>query len=223
MKQGRGQFCAIARAQDVLGGRWTLLVLREVLSGGSRFSDIRRGLPRISRSVLADRLKALADAGLIARTDTGDGPVYSATPAGADVMPVLAGFAAWGQAWLPRRTEDEDLDLDPLVTDMARRVDEAAIPDQPTVVRVALSARPVRFILLKPGECAACTLNPGFPEALTVAGPIAPLAGWWRGDIDLAKARHDGLRLNGPQSATRAFPRWFRRYLFADLPTAAAT
>src|SRR5215468_5893514 len=63
---GYGQFCSMARAHEVLGGRWTLLIVREILSGSRRFNDIRRGIPRVSRTVLSERLQALVFVGAIA-------------------------------------------------------------------------------------------------------------------------------------------------------------
>lgn len=222
MTEGEGQFCAIARAQDVLGARWTLLVLREVLSGASRFSDIRRGIPRISRSVLADRLQALVALGLLARTDDGNGPSYAPTATGRDVLPVLASLATWGQRWLPRDASAEDLDLDPLVVDMARRVRQTALSGPPSVIRIEPAGKSRRFILLKQGECAACTVNPGFEEAMIVTGSLAALAGWWRGDLGLVDAVRDGLRLSGTDGAMRRFETLFERYAFADVAPARA-
>jgi len=82
---GYGQFCSIARAHEVLGGRWTLLIVREILCGSRRFNDIRRGIPRVSRTVLSERLQALAFAGAIARTDGPHGPEYALTEAGQEL------------------------------------------------------------------------------------------------------------------------------------------
>src|SRR6516165_11698043 len=83
-----GQFCSIARALDLLGERWTLLVVRELLCGSRRFTDIQRGLPRISRTMLSARLRELLDAGVIARNDA-DGPAYQLTEAGEELFAVV--------------------------------------------------------------------------------------------------------------------------------------
>ena len=97
---GYGQFCSMARAHEVLGGRWTLLIVREILSGSRRFNDIRRGIPRVSRTVLSERLQALVFVGAVARTDGPHGPEYALTPAGEELAMVVSGFATWGQRWL---------------------------------------------------------------------------------------------------------------------------
>src|SRR5579862_2867789 len=82
---GYGQFCAVARAHEALGGRWTLLIVRELLSGARRFNEIRRGIPRISRTMLSERLQALADLGVILREEGASGPEYVVTDAGAEL------------------------------------------------------------------------------------------------------------------------------------------
>ncbi|WP_374447590.1 winged helix-turn-helix transcriptional regulator [Stella sp.] len=219
--KGHGQFCAIARGQDLLGGRWTLLVVREVLCGSRRFSDIRRGIPRISRTVLSERLEALVHGGVLARHDGDHGPEYAPTAAGRDLLPVLAALGTWGQRWLPRRADEEDLDADPVLVDMQRRVRPEALPRQPQVVRFVVDGGPPRFLLLAAGEGQLCSRNPGFPEPLAVTTPLAPLVAWWRGDVDFPGAQRRGLAVAGPRALARAFPGWFARYAFAEVAPAA--
>lgn len=205
-----GQFCSVARALDLLGGRWTLLVVRELLLGGRRFNEIRRGIPRVSRTVLSERLQALVAAGVV----THQGESYGLTEAGRELLATVAALGTWGQRWLPREAGREDLDLGPLLLDMQRRVRLAALPAEPLVVRFELARQPRYRLLLKAGEAALCAEDAGFPERLLVGGPLAALAGWWRGDHDFAAARRAGLTLEGPRALARAFPDWFERYLF---------
>ncbi len=80
-----GQFCSIARALDLLGERWTLLIVRELLCGSTRFGDLRRGIPRISRTMLSARLRELLDAGVIARHDGEQDAGYQLTAAGLEL------------------------------------------------------------------------------------------------------------------------------------------
>src|SRR5262245_39235744 len=108
-----GQFCAVARAHEVLGGRWTLLVVRELLCGSRRFNDIRRGIPRISRTVLSERLQVLATVGAVTRSDGAHGPEYALTEAGGELGAIIQAFGVWGQRRLARHAADEDLDLEP--------------------------------------------------------------------------------------------------------------
>jgi DNA-binding HxlR family transcriptional regulator len=79
-----GQFCSVARALDLLGERSTLLIVRELPCGSRRFGEVRRGIPRISRTMLAARLRELIDAGTVARDEDKDGPAYRLTGSGAE-------------------------------------------------------------------------------------------------------------------------------------------
>src|SRR5262250_1494546 len=217
---GYGQFCSVARAHEVLGGRWTLLVVRELLCGASRFNDIRRGIPRISRTMLSERLQALTYAGAVARVDGAHGPVYALTAAGRELAALVGALGTWGQRWLPRSAQDEDNDLEPLLVDMQRRVRFAALPKDPIVVRFEIDRRASRFMLLRPEEASICVQNPGFPEPLLVRSRLAALVAWWRGDATFVEAQRIGLELTGPKALVRAFSGWFDRYLLADIAPA---
>jgi DNA-binding HxlR family transcriptional regulator len=214
---GYGQFCSMARAHEALGGRWTLLVVREILSGSRRFNDIRRGILRVSRTVLSERLQALVLVGAIERTDGPHGPEYALTEAGQELATLVSALGTWGQRWLERKPATEDLDLEPLLIDMQRRVRFAALPKEPLVVRFEVRGQPRRFMLLRKTEASLCHQNPGFPEPVCVRGPLAALVAWWRGDMSFVAARRLGLTIDGPKALTRAFPTWFDLYPFAHI------
>ena len=215
-----GQFCAVARALDVLGGRWTLLIIRELLCGSCRFNDIRRGIPRISRTMLSERLQSLVRAGAVARTEDSAGPTYSLTPAGFELLTVIEQLGRWGQRWLPRQASAEEFDFEPLLVDMRRRVNFDALPREPLIVRLEFDSHRPSYLLLRKTEASLCNHNPGYPELLRIRGPVAALAAWWRGDVAFREAQRIGLGLEGPRALTRAFPNWFDRYLFADVASA---
>jgi DNA-binding HxlR family transcriptional regulator len=219
---GYGQFCSIARAHEVLGGRWTLLIVREILCGSRRFNDIRRGIPRVSRTVLSERLQALVLAGAIARTDGPHGPEYALTEAGQELATLVSALGTWGQRWLARQPASEDLDLEPLLVDMQRRVRFSALPKEPIVVRFEVRGHHLRFMLLKTTEASLCHQNPGFPE-VCVRGPLAALVAWWRGDVSLVQAQRMGLAIDGPKALTRGFATWFDLYLLAHVGPAGRT
>ena len=123
-----GQFCSVARAHEAIGGRWTLLVVRELLCGSRRFNDIRRGIPRISRTMLSERLQDLVHVGAVIRIEGEHGPEYTLTEAGRELMGIVGALGTWGQRWLPRQAGSEDLDLEPVLVDMQRRVRLEALP-----------------------------------------------------------------------------------------------
>jgi len=220
-----GQFCSMARALDLLGERWSLLIVRELLCGSRRFGEVQRGIPRISRTMLAARLRELADAGVIERRDGDGGPEYRLTPAGLELAAVVRELGTWGQRWLPRELRAGELDTRALVWDIHRRVRRDALPARPFVVRIELTdvrggaAR--HYLLLRRDEVSLCTANPGFPEELCLRATRRTLIGWWRGDLTFRQALDAGLALEGRREWVRAFPTWFERYLFAAVAPAA--
>jgi DNA-binding HxlR family transcriptional regulator len=221
-----GQFCSFARSLDLLGERWTLLVVRELLNGSTRFNDLRRGIPRVSRTMLSARLRELCDASLVTRVEGADGPAYALTEAGQELDAVVRELGAWGQRWLPRTLPREELDvdalLDALLWDIRRRVRTEELPREPIVAVIELLGEQgrtsVQYLLLRQSEVSLCSANQGFPEELRIRASLRTLTAWWRGDLSLAEARSEGLVIQGRQKWVEAFSRWFERYLFADVP-----
>lgn len=210
----------MARAHEVLGGRWTLLVVREILCGSTRFNDIRRGIPRVSRTVLSERLKALVLAGAVVRIDGPHGQEYALTEAGRELASLVAVLGAWGQRWLVRDPAKEDVELEPVLQDMQRRVRFEALPAKPFVVRFEIRGHRPRFMVLKKTEASLCHQNAGFPEPLCVRASLAALIAWWRGDRSFTEAQRTGLEIDAPKAMVRAFPTWFEPYPFAHIPSA---
>jgi DNA-binding HxlR family transcriptional regulator len=210
----------MARAHEVLGGRWTLLVVREILCGSTRFNDIRRGIPRVSRTVLSERLKALILAGAVVRIDGPHGQEYALTEAGQELAALVAALGTWGQRWLVRNPAKEDVDLEPVLSDMQRRVRLKALPRNPFVVRFEIRGHRPRFMLLKRTEASLCHQNLGFPEPVCVRAPLAALVAWWRGDRTFAEAQRTGLEIDATKTMIRDFPTWFEPYPFAHIPPA---
>jgi HxlR-like helix-turn-helix len=174
----------------------------------------------LQRTMLSERLQALADIGVVARVSGRRGPEHVLTDAGRELAGVIGALGTWGQRWLRRQSDREDLDVDPLLVDMQRRVRRQALPPHPIIVRFAIDRAEPRFLLLKLSEVSLCTQNPGFPEALTVKAPLAALVAWWRGDVTFVEAQRLGLSIDGPRAQARAFPTWFERYQFAGIAPA---
>lgn len=215
---GYGQFCAIARALEVLGERWTLLIVRELLMGERRFNDIQRGIPRISRTMLSARLKDLEKAGVIARTGT----EYALTDAGAHLAPVLRELGGWATAWDRRGLGPEHLDPDALVWDIRRRVVPENLPTGPTLVELRFrdrdsTAYPTPYYLLaRRPEVQLCTEEGGFEVALQVEADLDALTRYWLGERTWNHLLRAGsVHLTGPSRLRRAFPTWFSGYLLS--------
>ena len=113
--------------------------MRELLCGSRRFGEVRRGIPRISRTMLSARLRELLDTGVIERQDGAGGPEYRLTRAGEELAAVVRELGTWGQRWLPRELHAGQLDVDPLLRDIHRRVRRDALPDKPIVLRIELA------------------------------------------------------------------------------------
>ncbi|MGH3283102.1 MAG: winged helix-turn-helix transcriptional regulator, partial [Streptosporangiaceae bacterium] len=94
------QFCPVSKAMELLDERWTLLVLRELLVGSEHFNDLRRGLPRMSPSLLSKRLRQLVRAGIVERSGDGGEVRYVPTSAGQELRPIIEALGAWGTRWI---------------------------------------------------------------------------------------------------------------------------
>src|ERR671922_234577 len=129
------QYCPVAKASEVLGDRWMLLIVRELLGGASGFNELQRGLPGISRSVLTDRLRSLERAEIIGRRTGPKGRTleYRLTSAGRDLEPVVQAVGEWGATWFFTDPRAEELDPDLLIVSIARHVDRRSLPPNRTV------------------------------------------------------------------------------------------
>jgi DNA-binding HxlR family transcriptional regulator len=227
---GYGQFCPVAKASEVLAERWTPLVVRELLCGSHRFNDLQRGVPLMSRSLLAKRLRELERAGVIERRPTADGrgSEYHLTDAGEELRPIIMGLGAWGQRWA--RSELSRADLDPrlLMWDMQRNIDTEALPGHRIVVRFrfndpAPGLPRVTWLILDRDKVDVCYKDPGFEVDLVVAGRLRALVAVWMGDTSMsAVTAARELQVEGPRDLIRAFPSWLRRSIFATVERPAA-
>ena len=207
------QYCPVAKASEVLGDRWTLLIVREMLGGASGFNELQRGLPGISRSVLTDRLRALERAEVIERRTGPKGRTldYRLAPAGRDLQPVVQAIGEWGTTWSFTEPRPEELDPDLLIVWMARHVDRRRLPPGRTVVRFDFRAPGRRYwMVLEPAEVSVCLQHPGFDVDLEVGVDTAALYRVYLGRAELGGAIRAGqVTLRGPRALQRGFGRWF--------------
>ncbi|TRW45740.1 winged helix-turn-helix transcriptional regulator [Georgenia yuyongxinii] len=220
-----GQYCPVARAAEVLGDRWTVLIVRELTFGVDRFNELQRCLPGISRSVLAERLRHLERLGLIERTEHLTAPhvTYSLTPAGQDLRPVLRSLGEWAARWAFGDPDPRELDPDLLMRWISRHVAAADLPARRVVLEFQVTARRPRryWLLLESAEVSLCLRDPGFDTDVTVTAEVGALYDVYLGRRTLrAVMRDDLVTLTGPLPLVRAFPQWFTWSDFA--PTIAA-
>lgn len=214
-----GQFCPVAKAMEVLDERWTLLVVRELLAGSTRFNELRRGNPRMSPALLSKRLRSLERAGLVRREDAGGHTAYVLTPSGEELRGIVMALGAWGTRWIGELGE-ADLDPHLLMWDIKRTVPVDEWPRTRTVVGFRFDDVPARiggwWIVTADGQVDVCDFDPGFEKAATVRTSLRVLTRIWRGDQGWDQALADGsLVVDGPSDVRRALPRWVGQGAFA--------
>jgi DNA-binding HxlR family transcriptional regulator len=218
-RAGYGQYCPIARALDVLGERWSLLILRDMLVGTTRFNDLARGLPGLSRSLLTKRLRQFERAGLVER----HGGQYLLTEAGRGLEPVVFGLGEWGARWTFGDPDPEELDADLLVWWMHTRLDTSDLPGKRQVLHLRFTDQPKRFwVVIESGDPSVCVSDPGFDVDVTITSDVRSLYEVWLGRVRLADALRSGrVEVAGSSAITRRMPTVLRLSPVAGLVSAA--
>jgi DNA-binding HxlR family transcriptional regulator len=223
--RSHGQYCPVAKATEVLGDRWTLLIVREMLGGASGFNELQRGLPGISRSVLTVRMRALERAEVVERRTGPRGRTleYRLTSAGRDLQPVVQAIGEWGATWSFTEPRLDELDPALLIVWMARHVDRRRLPPGRTVVRIDFRKPKRRFwMVLEPSEVSVCLQHPGFDVDLEVTADTATLYDVYLGRTELGGAmRADRVTMTGPRALQRGFGQWFTWSAFAPASRSA--
>jgi len=219
------QFCPVAEAMELLDERWTMLVIRELLLGSRHFNDIRRGVPKMSPSLLSKRLRDLTRAGIVERRGEGREVVYGLTAAGLELAPVVDKLGAWGMRWIGKVGE-EDLDPKLLMWDLHRHVDPALVPPGRTVVSFRFNDVPAKirdwWLVMTAEEVDVCDFDPGYDVAVSVTGSLRRMVEIWRGDLGWPAAIRSGIiQLDGPERFRRAVPKWFPASQFAQVRRSA--
>lgn len=209
---------------ELLDERWTMLVIRELVTGSQRFNDLRRGLPKMSPTLLSKRLSRLARAGLVEREVDGTEVRYLLTTAGEELRPIVEALGGWGVRWIGHLGQ-EDLDPSLLLWDMHRNVDLAVVPETRTVVHFLFPDVPAKsrrwWLVITTDGVDVCDTDPGYDVSVTVTADLRRMTQIWRGDVSWSDAlRSDAVALEGPSTLRRALPHWFKRSPFASIPRA---
>jgi DNA-binding HxlR family transcriptional regulator len=220
-RTGYSQYCPVAKAAELIDQRWTLLVIRELVAGSTRFNDLHRGVPRMSRTLLSKRLRQLVADGFVQRREHPEGPTYELTEAGHQFRVIIEALGEWGVRWIDSLT-DEDLDPAFLLWDMQRSVDPEALPGDRTVL--AITFRELRgdlrdwWLVLTSDDVDVCEHDPGFGIDVTLDTELRTFVRVWRGDIDWTDAVRAGrLQVCGPSELRRQVPHWFRLSHFSSV------
>ena len=218
------QFCPIAKAAELLGERWTILILRELLVGTTRFSDFQRALSQISPTLLTKRLNQLCHDGLVLKKSVpGQRKTeYQLTAAGRELLPVVAGMGEWGMKWARGQMNDDELDVELLMYDFSRRINEKALPSGRTVLHFAYPGL-ARFanwwiVLEENGARELCVEKPRQEADIHIRSNVRTMTEIWAGDTRISEAESDGrLALSGSAVLIRTISSWLRTGMFAHI------
>jgi DNA-binding HxlR family transcriptional regulator len=217
------QFCPVAMAAEVFCTRWTPLILRELVSGSTRFNDLRRGMPRISPTLLSKRLKQLEEAGVVRkqRSREDDSIEYRLTPAGEELKAVVFDLGFWGQRWIEAQSSLKNLDPSLLMWDMRRNLDPTPIPSGRSVIQIVYPELPPGkrnwWLVIEGGETDICNIDPGFDVDLHIATDLRTMTAIWMG-LTTVKAEEEAGRLHAVGNGTlkRAMQQWLGLSPFAS-------
>lgn len=221
MERTYGQFCTVSRGAEVLCERWTPLVVRELLCGSKRFNDLRRGVPRMSTSLLAQRLQRLEEFGIVRRSPAGKVWEYSLTVAGEELRPIVMALGHWGARWIGSRLRDEELDAGLLMWDIRRFARIAEFPPRPIVInfqfRDARLGERAWWLVVEDGTADLCRDDPGRELTLVVDATVRALTEIWAGDLTPEQALQSReLRVDGARRDAQDLWRWLGTSAFAS-------
>lgn len=216
------QYCPVARASEILADRWTPLIVRELILGSHRFNEIERGLPGISRSLLASRLRTLQDCGVVERLPGvhASAAEYHLTEAGRDLKSTIEALGAWGVRWAFGDPRPEELDAGLLVWKIHQRINRELLPARRTVIEFDFTGPRGRrvWLLLEPREVSVCVTPPGFDADVIVHADLASFYRVWLGHTEYDVALRCGaVVVDGAPALAKQLPRWLMWSPFARL------
>lgn len=223
--KGYGQFCPIAKASEVLGERWTHLVVRELGAGSDTFNDIRKGLPLMSPSLLSTRLKSLEGSGIVERKEHNGNVTYKLTKAGDELTTIIWQLGTWGHRWVRSDLSQDDLDPSVLVWDIHRNLDPAYFKGQQTVIKIEFTDYMSKFrywwIVIKGDDVDVCMKDPGYDVDLTISTDLKTLTAAWMGDTTIMKAiREKAVVVTGNPQLKKNIAVWLGANYYADVKPA---
>lgn len=209
-----GQYCPIARALEILGDRWTLLIVRDLLGGAQHFNELERGLPGIPRSLLSERLRRLQQTGLLERrAKPRGGSSYHLTAAGLELLPLFDMLVEWGARWAFGDPAAHELNPLLLLWWMRSRVCRERLPARRIVVEFHFhraAQQETYWMILAADDVSICVQHPGFDVEVLVSGELAAFLKVWVGRAPYAEALRSGaIVVDAAPALERAFPRWF--------------
>ena len=223
--KGYGQYCPIAKATEVVGERWTNLVIRELAAGSHTFNDLRKGLPLMSPSLLSTRLKTLEQAEVVVRTTSNQHVNYQLTEAGEELAHIIWQLGTWGHRWVRSELAAEDLDPSLLVWDIHRTIDPGLFKAPRTVIRIEFTdyTSKLRFwwLVITRDNVDVCYQDPGYELDLEISTDLRTLTAAWMGDTTIMKAiREKSIVVSGSGYLKKNIAVWLGTNYYADVKRA---
>jgi len=222
-----GQFCPVAKATEILGEKWTLLIIRELLMGGTRFNVLQRGLSQISPTILTKRLSSLESQGLIMRKKIQGQRGYEYFPTGScqELLPIIRQVGDWGMRWARNHLTESDYDVELLMLYLQRSIVPEKLIGAETVLRFKftdIDDLSDWWLLIKGQDVDICVTDPGKDVDVYFTTSVRVMAGIWMGDTTYKKSIAEGsLKVVGPKALTREITAWMGNSIFAELPSAS--
>ena len=219
-----GQFCPLAQATQLLCERWTLLVVREMSAGSTRFNEIKKGVPLMSPSLLSSRLKQLVEAGVVEKSGGKASQIYTLSPAGLELRPIIELLGAWGHRWAPSKLNKIDLDAGLLMWDMRRTVDAAIFPKRRIVVQFEYYDAPKEardwWLVAKKGEIDLCLNDQGFDVDIMIKCSLKAMTEVWVCQKHFRDAVKNGdIKVTGDSKLINKLQDWLRSSPLSRLGT----
>ena len=217
---GYGQFCPIAKAVEIIGERWSILILRELLMGARRFNKLQRGLGTISPALLTKRLGSLEEHGLIVKRKIQGrrGFEYFPTQSAEELLPVLLSIGDWGMKWTKENLTDDDYDVNLLMLYLERSVIPEKLPGKETIIKFVftdLKQQRNWWLVINGNNVDVCVRDPGKDVDVYFTTTVRAMTDVWLGHETYRRAMREGsLKIVGPTGLTRNVSSWLRNSEF---------
>ena len=218
-----GQFCPIAKALEVIGEKWTLLIVREMLMGATRFNEFQRGLTLISPTILTKRLNLLSETGLAVKKKIPGQQGYEYFPSSSckELLPVIKSLGDWGMRWARDNLSTIDYDVELLMLYLQRSIQPEKLVGSETTIRFKftdLKDLSDWWLVSKDNHIDVCVKDPGKEVDIYFTCPVTTMIDVWMGDLSYRKAvKNDQLKVVGPAALTRDIFSWINPSIFSDL------
>jgi len=221
-----GQFCPIAKASEIIGEKWTLLIIRELLMGARRFNEMQRGLSLISPTILTKRLNSLVDHGLVLKKKIPgqQGYEYFPTESCRELLPIIKSLGDWGMRWARDNLTESDYDVELLMLYLQRSIRSDKLVGDETVIRFKftdIKDLSNWWLIARDKDVDVCVKDPGKDVDVYFTCPVKTMIDVWMGDLSYRKAVNSNkLKVVGPSALTRNIFTWMDVSIFSDLPSA---